>query len=398
MKVALVHDWLTGMRGGERCLESFLEIYPEADVYALFHVPGTTSSNIDNRVAGVSQLNSLPGVAKYYRALLPLFPYAVRSIQLRAEYDLVISLSHAAAKNVAVPEGAMHICYCFTPMRYIWDQAESYFGKLTPLLSPLIRYLRRWDRAGSLGVDRFVGISSFVAARIRRFYGRKADVIFPPVETAWIAQTRSHDRSQPFLYAGALVPYKRVELIIDAFVKSGLPLIIAGSGPLESSLRDRAAPNISFVGRVSDQELARLYSSCRALIFAAREDFGMIPVEAMASGAPVIACYDGALRESIKGVCPWLSGPIDFAGATGVFFQSPRVKSRKTELLDALSFFLQHEEEFRVEDCISHAEKFSTEKFRLEWDALVSDLLGQSSDTSPPSPLENYAQAEASAF
>jgi len=398
MKVALVHDWLTGMRGGERCLESFLEIYPDADVYALFHVPGTTSSRIDERVVGVSSLNALPGVKRFYRALLPIFPYAARSLRLSADYDLVISLSHAAAKNVTVPEGAKHICYCFTPMRYIWDQAESYFGKTTPLLFPLIRYLRRWDRAGSLGVDRFVAISSFVAARIRRFYGRRADVIFPPVETAWISPTTSHEKSQPFLYAGALVPYKRVELIIDAFVKSGLPLVIAGSGPLESSLGDRGAPNISFVGRVSDQELARLYSSSRALIFAAREDFGMIPVECMAAGTPVIACYDGALRESIKGICPWLAGPIDFSGATGVFFQSPRVKSRRTELLDALRFFLQHEDEFRVEDCVSQAENFSTERFRLEWNALVSDLLGQSSDISPPSPLENYAQAEATAF
>jgi len=398
MKVALVHDWLTGMRGGERCLESFLAIYPDADIYTLFHRPGSTSALIDSRVVGVSFLNKLPGATRYYRALLPLFPLAIRQLKLRQDYDLVVSLSHAAAKNISVPSGTKHICYCFTPMRYIWDQAESYFGRITPLLRPLIHYLRRWDKRGNKGVDRFVAISSFVAARIRRFYGRDADVVFPPVATSWIATAKSANTEAAFLYAGALVPYKRIELILEAFVQSGLPLVVAGAGPLEKVLKAKSTPNIKFLGRVSDLELSSLYASSRALVFAAREDFGMIPVESLAAGTPVISAYDGALKESMASISPWLRGPIDFSGSTGVFFKSPRRKSSDNQLLEALRFFLQHEEKFRSEVCVAHARKFSFERFRSEWELIVDDLFRDSSAVRPRLSVGKYAQAEASAF
>ncbi|MFM1849081.1 MAG: hypothetical protein RL417_2555, partial [Pseudomonadota bacterium] len=162
MKVAIIHDWLTGLRGGERCLQAFLEMYPEADIFTLVHVPGSTAPEIDARVKETSFLQKLPGVRRYYRALLPLFPRAIRSFDLSG-YDLVVSLSHAAAKNVQVPQGTLHLCYCFTPMRYIWDQVGVYFGRFTPLLWPIIRALRSWDRRGSKGVDHFIAISDFVA-------------------------------------------------------------------------------------------------------------------------------------------------------------------------------------------------------------------------------------------
>ncbi|MDP1591074.1 MAG: glycosyltransferase, partial [Prosthecobacter sp.] len=300
MKVALVHDWLTGMRGGERCLLAFLRLYPRADIFTLLHLPGRTSAGIDERVRGTSFLQRLPGIAKYYRLCLPLFPLAVRGFDFTG-YDLVISLSHSAVKNIRVPAGCVHVSYCFTPMRYIRDQAWQYFGLATPFLWPVLALLRRWDRRGAQGPDAFVAISRFIAARIRHFYGRDSEVIYPPVDTSWIARAGSGSRGRAFLYAGALVPYKRPELIVRAFNELAEPLWVVGSGPLLSRLKRIAGPNIHFFGQVSDAELSRFSAECRALIFPVREDFGMVPIECLAAGRPVIGLYEGALRETLRG-------------------------------------------------------------------------------------------------
>lgn len=369
LKVAIVHDWLTGMRGGEKCLQAFLRIYPQADIYTLLHVPGSTSDEIDRRVKGTSFFQKLPGIERYYRLLLPLYPLAVRSLNLEG-YDMVISLSHAAAKNVRVPRGARHVSYCFTPMRYIWDQAEIYFRRLTPLLWPLIKSLRHWDKRATCSVDEIVGISRFVAARIRCYYGRKATVIYPPVDTSWIQPIHSYSRGEAFLYAGALVPYKNVDQLVEVFNRLGHELWIAGKGPEEKKLRKMAGRNIRFLGPVSDAELARLYAGCRALLFPAIEDFGMIPIECMAAGRPVIGLYAGALKESLNGVKPWINSHLAAGKYSGVFID-PHMPDRVDSIARSVNFFIENEQLFEPASCIARAELFSPLRFYSAWADLV---------------------------
>ncbi|MCB0329501.1 MAG: glycosyltransferase [Bdellovibrionales bacterium] len=381
-RVALVHDWLTGLRGGERCLLKFLELYPQADIYTLVHEPGTTTDEIDKKVRGTSIIQRFPILRKNYRALLPLFPFIARTVTVK-DYDLVISLSHAAAKNVRLVNCDKHICYCFTPMRYIWDMAPVYLGTVrAALLSPLLRWLQRWDRNGAQGVDHFVAISNFVASRIRKFYGRSASVIYPPVSSRWKTIPLNRPETAPkhkraFLYAGAFVPYKGVEHIIKAFNELGMPLWCVGSGPLEKELRDQAMPNVEFLGTVSDDELAFYYRNCRALLFPALEDFGMIPVEAMMSGAPVIAGYYGATRETIPGLRPWIREAWDPEYHAGVFFPPPRNKRGSKQrglsarIVEAVRTFIEIERSFERETAIQAASRFTSEQFVNGWQEVV---------------------------
>lgn len=376
MRVALVHDWLTGMRGGERCLEAFLRLYPEADIFTLVHVPGSTSTLIDARVKGVSFLNRFPGVARYYRWLLPLFPAAVRGFNLEG-YDLIISLSHAAAKNITVPAGSRHVCYCFTPMRYIWDQARSYFrGGLFYALWPVLWLLRWWDRRGATRVDEFVAISSFVAARIRKFYGRRAFVIHPPVRMAEEIQEqlspeeKAFFASHPedfFLCAGALVPYKRVDIAVAAFNSLGLPLWVIGKGPELPRLRRAAAGNVRFLGHVSEAFMWECYRRCRALVFPGVEDFGIVPIECLASGRPVIGVDAGGLAETILGCNKVVesshAGEIQW---NGILIPKSRIGSSEA-LKEAVRCFVEREESFDPRAAKKHATCFSHSRFFDRW-------------------------------
>jgi glycosyltransferase involved in cell wall biosynthesis len=371
MKVAIVHDWLTGLRGGERCLEAFLRLYPAADIFTLLHVPGSTTLGIDERVHTTSFLQSLPAVSRYYRAMLPLFPAAVSGFSFRG-YDLVVSLSHAAAKNIRVPDDVPHVSYCFTPMRYIWDQADVYFGSATPAMWPLIRYLRGWDIRGNRGVDHFVAISRFVASRIRCFYKVRPSVIFPPVDYGWVKQTRPGVAGDAFLFAGALVPYKRADLVIAACNRLGEKLWVVGTGPEERRLRAMAGKTIEFVGRVSDAELAEYYRHSRALVFPGKEDFGLIPVECMASGRPVIGLGHGGVAETVHGLRSWRRNALEPTDATGVFMRGP--EPTVDGVVEALRFFRDHEGLFGAEACIRRAAAFSPEVFTRAWNAQLVSL------------------------
>ena len=298
-RVALVHDWLTGMRGGERCLEVFCELFPDAPLYTLLHVPGSVSAVIERRRIVTSFVQRLPRAATRYRRYLPLFPAAVRGLDLTG-YDLVISLSHCVAKGVRVPSGALHLCYCFTPMRYVWDLEADYArdaGRLTRLaLPPLAAALRRWDRR-TAGVDGFVAISRHIADRIRRVYGRTADVIHPPVDTARFRVAADVD--DYYLVVSALVPYKRVDLAVAAAGRLGRRLVVVGSGPEERRLRAQAGAGVTFVGWRTDAEVAALYARCRAVLFPAVEDYGIVPLEAAAAGRPTIALARGGALETM---------------------------------------------------------------------------------------------------
>ncbi len=300
MRIAVVHDWLNGMRGGEKVLESLLEIYPEATIFTLFHERGKVSRAIESHRIVTSWLNRIPGVYRHYRNLLPLFPSAIESFDL-TEFDLVISSSHAVAKGVRARQAA-HICYCHTPMRYVWDAEDDYaFDPLRRIVMQTIRpRMQRWDCEAANRVDHFIANSRFVRERIRAYYGRDAEIIHPPIDTGFFSPSPTKTRSDFFLAAGALVPYKRFDLVVDAFNRIGRRLVIAGSGPELKRLRNRAGSNIDVRGWVTNEELRRLYRNARGLVFAGREDFGMVAVEAQACGCPVIALGAGGSSETVQ--------------------------------------------------------------------------------------------------
>ena len=355
MKVALVHDWLTGMRGGERCLEVFCELFPEADLYTLLHVPGSVSPVIEARRVVTSFIQRLPRAERRYRHYLPLFPAAVRAFDL-AGYDLVLSSSHAVAKSVRVPPGARHVCYCFTPMRYLWDLYDDYFGARAGLatrvlMPPMAAWLRRWDRATAAGVHHFVAISRFVADRIRRAYDREADVIYPPVD---VSRFRLDETAGDFyLVVSALTPYKRVDLAVEACTRLGRRLLVVGSGPEERRLRALAGPTVELLGWRDDAQTAELYARCRALLFPPLEDFGIAPLEAMAAGRPVIAFGQGGARETVV-------PPGEGDAPTGLFFDHQTVG----DLVDAIHRLESGATQFEPKALRRRAEAFDRPLFK----------------------------------
>lgn len=314
----MVHDWLTGMRGGERVLEQLCELFPEAPIFTLLHQPGSVSRVIESRAIQSSFLGRIPGATRYYRQMLPLFPWAISRLDLRG-FDLILSVSHAAAKGVRKPPGSVHICYCLTPMRYIWDTRRDYFHYADPLgikgavVGAMAQPLRLWDRATAARVDYFIADSRHVQSRISRYYSREAELIYPPIDTDFFTPSLNGNGQTFYLIVSALVPYKRVDLAIDAFNRLGYPLVIAGVGPDLARLKKRAGGNIRFTGFVSDGDLRDLYRRCRAVVVTAREDFGLVSLEAQACGRPPLAYASGGSLESI----------LD--GETGILFRSQTV-------------------------------------------------------------------------
>ncbi len=323
--MAIVHDWLTGMRGGEKVLLELVRLFPEAELYTLLWKPGSVSREIEARIKGVSFLQRLPRAGEAYRYYLPLFPAAVRSFDLRG-YDLVLSSSHAVAMGAAVPPDALHVCYMHTPMRYLWDTRASYFhfgpGRWwkRAALRLAAPPLRRFDLSAARAVDFFIANSNHVRGRIRRTYRADARVIPPPVDTDYFTPARDGAAGDYYLVVSPLEPYKRIDLAVDAFSGGKRRLLIAGRGTMERELRKRARPPVEFLGHVSDAHLRVLYRQCRALIFPGLEDFGITPVEAQACGRPVVCYGEGGALETVAD------------GATGVHFHA----QTREELIAAL--------------------------------------------------------------
>ena len=327
MRVAIVHDWLNGMRGGERVLEALLELYPSAELYTLFHDPGSVSEQIESRPIRASILDRLPGGRQHYRYLLPLYPWAVGRFNL-TEFDLVISSSHCAAKGARVPDRTPHVCYCHTPMRYLWDQYDAYFAKGRASLptrlamSVVAKPLRRWDARSALDVDHFVANSRHIQDRIKRCYGRASNVVHPPVDLERFGPG-PEPRADFYLTLGALAPYKRLDLAVAAFNRLGRPLRVVGGGVERERLLAMAGPNVRIQGLISDEEVVSLLARCRALILPGVEDFGIGVVEALASGAPVIALGEGGALDTVRDV----GNGTDPAMANGVLFPEPTVEA-----------------------------------------------------------------------
>ncbi|MGH9311330.1 MAG: glycosyltransferase [Vicinamibacterales bacterium] len=303
MRVALVHDWLTGMRGGEKVLDAICELFPDAPLYTLVWVPGTVSPRIERRRITTSIAQRLPNPGRFYRHYLPFYPLAVELLDLD-DYDLILSSSHCAVKSIVRTGRAAHVCYCHSPMRYAWDQFGAYFGPdqvgpaASRLLRPVMRRLARWDSSTAGRVDRFLANSQYVAGRIGRYYNRRSTIVYPPVDTDFY-NPAGRASSPAFLIVSALVPYKRVDLAIEACRRAGVPLKIVGTGPERPRLEAMSSPDVEFLGWQSDDEIRTLYRSAAATLLPGVEDFGIVPVEAQACGCPVVALDAGGARETV---------------------------------------------------------------------------------------------------
>lgn len=362
MRVALIHYWLVNWRGGEKVLGSIAELFPEADIYTHVADPALLGSYLKGHKVFTSAISKMPLARKYYQRYLPLMPLALEQLDLR-NYDLVISSESGPAKGVITGPDTIHVCYCHSPMRYVWDMYHDYrvhAGRFTKLfMTPAMHYVRSWDQLSAGRVDRFVANSRFVARRITKYYRRDSEVIHPPVAVEDFAPATSSEDF--YLSVGQLVPYKRADLLVDAFNQSGQPLVIIGTGALAKVLKARAKANIRFLDWQPSDVVKDHYARCKALVFPGVEDFGIVPVEAMACGKPVICMAHGGVLETV----------ID--GVTGVYFGEQSVSS----LLGAIEQFEKAQSAFLPEVIRARSLHFSESNFKSRfWEfiqRLVSD-------------------------
>lgn len=308
-RVALVHDWLTGMRGGEKVLEALAALFPEAPIFTLFHFPGSVSPALEKHPIHTSFLQKAPRLRQRYRSYLPLFPVAIEEFDV-TEFDVIVSSSHCVAKGVIPSPDAFHLCYCHTPMRYAWDQEHSYFpnrkGVGARMRSVALSGLRAWDAASASRVNLYVANSSFVARRVQAYYGRPAEVINPPVDVGFFTPGREKDRGnrgergEYCLMVSALAPYKRIEHAMAACEKLGLELRVVGEGPERKRLAAMAGGNVRFLGKVGQERLRELYRGARFFLQPGVEDFGIASVEALACGTPVVAVARGGILDVVE--------------------------------------------------------------------------------------------------
>ncbi|HUY34602.1 MAG TPA: glycosyltransferase [Pirellulales bacterium] len=361
MKLALVHDWLTGMRGGEKCLEVLCRRFPDAELFTLLHQPGRTSPAIDRMRITTSFLQRVPAIARHYRYWLPVMPRAAESLRIPDDVDLVLSFSHAVAKSVPAPPGVPHVCYCFTPMRYAWQLRGEYFdgdgkrrGPWSLARDALLDRIRDWDRATSDRVTHFVAISQTIAGRIRDCYGRDSTVIHPPVDTDFYTPGQER-RGDYYLCVSALVPYKKIDLAVRACRQLGRRLVVIGAGPEGRKLARLGGAGVEWLGWRSNQEIREHLRRCRALIFPGQEDFGIVPLEAQACGTPVVAYGRGGVTETVV--------PADNQRpGTGVFFNEPTPAA----LADAIRRLEEHPTRFSGRAARRQALRFNAERYESE--------------------------------
>lgn len=349
MRIAFVNDYLNQFGGAERVLKSLCELFPEAPIYTLFYDAKATHNIFEGREIRTSFLQKIPLSKTHHRFFPLLMPMAVEQFDFK-NYDIVLSVASSFAKGVITHPHTKHICYCLTPPRFLWDSSQKFVEEfrypwlVKKILPPFVSYLRLWDKEASHRVDKFIAISDFVKARIKKYYLKDADVLYPPVDVSKFKVGASEGKY--FLMAGRLVTYKRFDLGVKAFNKLTLPLKVVGTGVELKNLKKIAGPNIEFLEKVSDEELADLYTNAKALIFPQEEDFGIVPLEAMASGRPVIAYRSGGAVETI----------ID--GKTGIFFD----EQGEEAIIDAVNKFSKMK--FNPSLCRQQAEKFDTKVFR----------------------------------
>ena len=352
MKVALYHDWLTGFRGGERVLEAFCELFPNAPIYTMIYEKGVTSSLIDQKTIYTSKLNKIPNIKNHYRKFLPTFPHVIKTFKVEEDYDLILSSSHCVIKGLKKPIGSNHISYIHSPMRYMYDQFDNYFGSSAPKYQQIgakvfKNYLTNWDIESNKNVDHMIANSKFVQERISTYYQRESSVIHPFVELKDFEQIKniSVNKKDYFIILSAFAPNKKVELAINAFNKNGKKLKIIGSGQQEKYLKSIAKNNIEFLGNLPRQDVIKYLSEAQALIFPGIEDFGIVPLESLAAGTPVIAFKAGGVLETLN-------------SEVAEFFEHNTLES----LNNAIENFIC--KSYRQSDLWMRAETFSKENFK----------------------------------
>jgi glycosyltransferase involved in cell wall biosynthesis len=367
VKTALVCDWLTAMRGGERCLEAVCELYPDADIFTLFYIPGSVSQVIEKHKIVTSYIQKIH--CKDFRNLLPLFPNAIRRFDLSG-YDMIVSFSHCVAKDIKVPESVAHICYCHTPMRYAWHKQDEYLAKFKwpkkQLANTLLAYLRYQDRKYSASVTKYIANSRNIQNRIKQIYNRDSVVIYPPVDCARFNMSRANDGY--YLIVSALVPYKRVDIAVKAFETLDRKLIIIGKGPELAGLKKVAKRNITFIEESSDTMIGQYLQNCRALVFPGEEDFGIVPLEAQACGKPVIAFGKGGALETVVGLERNLANQNC---ATGVYFY----QQDENSLLEAISFFEKYSDKINPVSCCKNATRFDRPIFKQRMQKYIQGVI-----------------------
>ena len=378
MKVAFIHYWLVGMRGGESVLAEFCQLYPEADIYTHVYDPESISATIKRHKVLTTFIARMPFSLKLYQFYLPFMPLALEQLDL-SDYDLVISFESGPAKGVITASNVLHICYCHSPMRYLWDMSHQYLSKCgllkRLLMMPVLHYLRMWDVSSSSRVDEFIANSEFVAGRIRKYYRRSSSVIHPPVDLKKFGLGTSTNRKEKYyIFVGQLIDYKRADIAIEAFGDSGRKLLVVGEGEQLTALTSIAGRNIEFLGRLGDEELREVMIGCEALIFPGIEDFGIVPLEAMACGKPVIAYKMGGALDTIA------------EGTTGKFFDEPNAQS----LNRAVDEYEATKSSFNSELIAAHAAKFGSARFRRE----ISELITRKKNAYSPTKIVASFQAD----
>ncbi len=364
MNIAIVHEWFVNYAGAERCIESFLNIWPDADIFSLvdFLNPDERTQILKGRHAHTSYIQNLPFAEKSHRKYLPLFPNAIEKFDLSG-YEVIISSSHSVAKGVRTKKDQLHICYCHTPMRYAWDEAEMYLEEANLnkgikgfAARKIIEYLRRWDKKSAENVTWFIANSNYIAKKIKRIYNRESDVIYPPVDTKKFPV--SGNKKNFYVTASRLVPYKRVDIIVDAFTKMpDKKLIVIGSGPEKEKLKMKAGANIEFAGFLDADSMVKYMQEARAFVFAAEEDFGIVPLEALSCGTPVIALNKGGTAETIRD------------GITGIHFNEQTAE----DLIDGVTRFEEKHDAFDPKKLHEYAEQFDRSVFEDRMKKYVSD-------------------------
>jgi glycosyltransferase involved in cell wall biosynthesis len=362
MKVAIIHYWLVGMRGGEKVIEALCEMYPQADIFTHVYVPEMVSDRIRQHRVIPTFINSLPRAAKMYKTYLPLMPIALEQLDLRG-YNLVISSESGPSKGVITTSDALHVCYCHTPMRYVWNLYHDYrssAGFVTRLMMPpLAHYLRMWDVTSAARVDSFVANSATVARRIHRYYGADSVVIHPPVDTEAFSIAAPSELGNYYLMAGELVSYKRPDLAVRAFNEMKLKLVVIGGGEMLDEICRLAGPTVTVLGSQPFDVLKQHYARCQALIFPGEEDFGMVPVEAMASGRPVVAFGQGGATETVA------------KGVSGVFFAEQTVEAISSAVRSLAGI------EIDSEKIAAHASQFGRDQFFQKMRKHIDTLLAK---------------------
>jgi glycosyltransferase involved in cell wall biosynthesis len=361
------------MRGGEKCLEVLCRRFPQARLYTLLHAPGALSPAIEQMQITTSFLQRLPGAVRHYRYCLPLMPRAIERLRIAADVDLVVSFSHAVAKSIRPPQGVPHLCYCFTPMRYAWHRRADYFavsgrlrqGPIAAARNLVLDWIRDWDQKTSDRVSHFVAISRTVAGRIAECYGRTSRVIYPPVDTQFYSPA-AVPREDYYVCVSALVPYKRIDLAIEACHRLGRPLVVIGDGPQRTQLARLAGSRAIVAGWRSDAEIRDHLRRARALLFPGNEDFGIVPLEAQACGTPVIAFGQGGATETVLPASAVQRG-------TGLWFAEQTVPS----LCGAIERLESHPQWFDPALARQQAERFSLARFERELVAYVDEVVAE---------------------